>query len=227
MNVEVRDLTKRYGDFVALDRVSFSIEGGERVALVGPNGSGKSTLNRALMGLLRYEGEIRIGGVSPRADRLDIARRIAYVPQAAPALAAPVREAVRALARLRGVAEEVVAARAAELSLDLEAVADRPVRGLSGGMKQKLLIALAFSANAKLLILDEPTDSLDAGTRERFFPLLERCARGATVLLCSHREEDVLGRVDRVLELADGRVLHDGAPRRSRHPVLEVARGPC
>lgn len=226
MNVEVRELTKRYGDFVALDRVGFCLEAGERVALVGPNGSGKSTLNRALMGLLRYEGEIRIDGVSPREDRLDVARRIAYVPQTAPALAAPVKETVGVLARLRGVAQDDVAALAAELDLDLEAVADRPVRGLSGGMKQKLLIALALSANAKLLILDEPTGSLDARTRERFFPLLDRCARDATVLLCSHREEDALGRVDRVLELADGRLVHDGAVRTRPHPVLEVARGP-
>lgn len=226
MNVEVRDLTKRYGDFVALDRVGLCLEAGERVALVGPNGSGKSTLNRALMGLLRYEGEIRIDGVSPREDRLDVARRIAYVPQTAPALAAPVRETVRALARLRGVAEREVAAVATGLSLDLEEVAARPVRSLSGGMKQKLMIALALAAKAKLLILDEPTGSLDVETRERFFPLLERCAPGATVLLCSHRAEDVLGRVDRVIELADGRVVHDGPPR-GRRPVLEVARGPC
>lgn len=227
MRVEVHEVTKRYGELRALDGVSFSLEPGARVALVGPNGSGKSTLNRALMGLLRYEGEICLGGVSPREDRRDAARRIAYVPQTAPALAAPVRETVRALSRLRGVPAERVRALAAELSLDLEAVAERPVRSLSGGMKQKLLIALALAADASLLILDEPTGSLDPATRERFYPLLAREAPEATVLLCSHRGEDIEGRVARLLELADGRVAYDGPPRRRSETAREVAGGPA
>jgi len=136
VRVEVREVTKRYGELLALDAVGFALDAGERVALMGPKGSGKSTLNRALMGLIRYEGEIRIDGVSPGEDRLDVARRIAYVPQVAPALAASVRETVRALARLRGMQVAQVAERAATLALDLEAVASRPVRSLSGGMKQ-------------------------------------------------------------------------------------------
>jgi ABC-type multidrug transport system ATPase subunit len=148
------------------------------------------------------------------------------VPQAAPALAASVRELVRALASLRGLEPARVAERAAALSLDLEAVADRPVRGLSGGMKQKLLLALAFAADASLLILDEPTGSLDAATRERFFPLLDACARDATVILCSHRSEDLAGRVDRELELADGRLVHDGPARAAARPRLEVVGAP-
>lgn len=226
MRVEAHEVRKRYGDCVALDGVSFELAVGERVALLGPNGSGKSTLNRALMGLLRYEGEIRIDGVSPSSDRLDSARRVAYVPQVAPALAASVRETVRALTRLRGVDSADVAALASRLSLDLESVADRPVRGLSGGMKQKLLLALALSAQASLLILDEPTGSLDAETRERFFPLLERSAPDATVLLCSHRMSDIEGRVRRVLELGDGRLLYDGAPHPRRRAALEVVRAP-
>jgi ABC-2 type transport system ATP-binding protein len=224
VRVEVREVTKRYGRFTALDGVSFEQAAGERIALVGPNGSGKSTLNRALMGLLRYDGEIRIDGASPRDDRLDVARRIAYVPQTAPALAATVREMVRALTRLRGAKPEAVSAVATRLSLDLEAIAERRVRDLSGGMKQKLLLALALAASASLLILDEPTGSLDAETRERFFPLLDACAGGASILLCSHRQEDVAGRVDRILELADGRVRYDG-PLRGASRRLEVVRG--
>jgi len=203
------------------------LDAGERVALMGPNGSGKSTLNRALMGLIRYEGEIRIDGVSPGEDRLDVARRIAYVPQVAPALAASVRETVRALARLRGMQVAQVAERAATLALDLEAVASRPVRSLSGGMKQKLLLALALAADAALLILDEPTGSLDAEARERFFDLLGAVAPEATVVLCSHRSDDLAGRVDRELELADGRIAYDGPLRRRALARLELLHGPA
>lgn len=223
----MRDVSKRYGDLRALDAVRFALEAGERVALMGPNGSGKSTLNRALMGLIRYEGEIRIDGVSPREDRLDVARRIAYVPQFAPSLAASVREMVRALARLRGMDVARVAQRAASLALDLEEVADRPVRSLSGGMKQKLLLALALAADASLLILDEPTGSLDAQARERFFELLGAVASDATVVLCSHRSDDLAGRVDRELELAEGRIRYDGPLRRRALAKLEVLHGPA
>jgi len=224
VRVEVREVSKRYGRFTALDGVSFALAAGERMALVGPNGSGKSTLNRALMGLLRYEGEIRIGEASPRDDRLDVARRIAYVPQVAPALAATVREMVRALTQLRGVPRSSVAELSSRLSLDLDAVADRRVRDLSGGMKQKLLLALALASRASLLILDEPTGSLDAETRAGFFPLLDECCAGASVLLCSHRPDDVQGRVDRLLELADGRVAYDGPVEKRSGPRIGADR---
>lgn len=210
MRVEAQGLTRRFGRVCALDGLDFELPPGRRVALVGPNGSGKSTLNRILMGLLAYEGRVRLDGVSPLADRLDVARRIAYVPQRPPALAAPVREVVQALGPLRGAAVSDVTDVAARLGLDLEAVAARPVRGLSGGMKQKLALALALAAPARLLILDEPTGSLDARTREIFFPLFEERARDATVLLCSHRLEEVRQLVDHVLLLHEGRKAWDG-----------------
>ena len=193
---------------------------------MGPNGSGKSTLNRALMGLIRYEGEIRIDGISPGEDRLEVARRIAYVPQFAPSLAAPVRQMVRALSALRDMPTARVARWAEALHLDLEAVAERPLRSLSGGMKQKLLLALALAADASLLILDEPTGSLDLETRERFFPLLEEAAPAATIVLCSHRGEELAGSVHRELELAEGRVVYDGPPRGGRAVRLELLHGP-
>ncbi len=211
MQVEARALTRRFGSVRALDGLDFTIPCGRRVALVGPNGSGKSTLNRILMGLLRFEGEVSVGGFSPLADRLDVSRRIAYVPQSAPNLGAPVGELVRALGGLRGVTPADVAKPALRLGLDLESVSRRPLRGLSGGMKQKLLLALALAAPASLLIVDEPTGSLDAASRERFFELFAERSAGATVILCSHRLEEVRQLVDHVLLLDEGRLAYDGA----------------
>ena len=211
MEIEARNLGKRFGDVLALCDVSFDVPAGSRVALVGPNGSGKSTLNRALMGLIRYDGEIRIDGCSPLTDRIAVARRMAYVPQIAPSLAAPVRDLVGAIARVRGGDVADVEKAAARLDLDLATVARRPFRGLSGGTKQKLLIALALAARPSLLILDEPTGSLDARTRERFFPLFEELASETTVVLCSHRLEEVRQLVNRVLLLEEGRLAYEGA----------------
>jgi ABC-2 type transport system ATP-binding protein len=210
MRIEARELRKRYGRVKALAGVSFELAPRGRIALVGPNGSGKSTLNRALMGLIRCEGEVRLDGLDPLRDRRALARRTAYVPQIAPQLAAPVDEVVRAIARVRGLDPGAVARAAAELDLELEEVAARPFRSLSGGMKQKLLIALALASEASLLILDEPTGSLDARARERFFALFEALAPEATLILCSHRLDEIRPLVDHVLMLEEGRVGYDG-----------------
>lgn len=210
MKIEVAGARKRFGRVTALDDVSFCVAPGRRVALVGPNGSGKSTLNRVLLGLLAYEGRVRIDGRCPFRERVALAQDMAYVPQLAPQLGAPVAEVVGAIARVRGLPPERVARLAGAFDLDLAALGRRAFRALSGGQKQKLLIALAFAAEARLLILDEPTGSLDARARERFFELFDALGPEATLILCSHRLEEVRPLVDQVLLLQEGRVAYDG-----------------
>jgi ABC-type multidrug transport system ATPase subunit len=210
VRIEAQGVGKRYGRVTALDGVSFELAPRSRVALVGPNGSGKSTLNRILMGLVACQGSVRLDGRCPFRERVAVARQTAYVPQIPPQLAAPVDEVVRAIARVRGLAPETVARVARDLDLDLAAVGRRPFRSLSGGTKQKLLIALALSSNAKLLILDEPTGSLDARSREGFFALFDALAEDVTLVLCSHRLDEIRPLVDHVLWLEEGRVAYHG-----------------
>jgi ABC-type multidrug transport system ATPase subunit len=210
VQIEVKGVRKRYGRVTALDGVSFELAPRSRVALVGPNGSGKSTLNRILMGLVACEGSVRLAGRCPFRERVALARELAYVPQIAPQLAAPVAEVVRAIARVRGLEVASVARLASELEVDLGALARRPFRSLSGGTKQKLLIALALASGATLLILDEPTGSLDARARERFFALFDALAAEATLVLCSHRLDEIRLLVDHVLRLEEGRITYDG-----------------
>ena len=207
MRIEVRGLTKRFGSAHALRDVGFDTPAGRRVALIGPNGSGKSTLNRVLMGLLDFDGEVRLDGHSPLRDRVAVAQRMAYVPQIAPTLAVPVGELLRAFGRIRDIPAARLRRIGGELGLDLEELAPQPFRSLSGGMRQKVLIALALASRASLLILDEPTGSLDARSRERFFELFGALAGDATVVLCSHRLEEVRQLVDHVLFLAEGRLI--------------------
>lgn len=210
MRVELRGVGKRFGRVVALQGVSLDVPAGAKLALIGPNGSGKTTLTRVIMGVLAHDGEVRLDGRPAFADRAQLAQRLAYVPQVAPAMAASVGELARAIVAVRGLSYARVRELAGELGLPLDAIAGRPFRSLSGGMKQKLSIALALSAEASLLILDEPTASLDAATRTRFFELYRRHAAGATLLLCSHRLEEIRHLVDHVVALEDGRVVHDG-----------------
>ncbi len=210
MQIEVRNLGKRFGRVEALRDVSLEIPAGRRVAIVGPNGSGKSTLNRVLLGLLAYRGEVRIGGFDAFRERRRLAAHTAYVPQLAPTLAAPVGDWVRLVSDLRRLDPAHLEKTAARVGLDLAALRERPFRALSGGMRQKLLIALALAAPVSLLVLDEPTGSLDARSRERVLGLVDALPRTTTVLLCSHRLSEIRALVDEVVVLAEGSVASRG-----------------
>ncbi len=211
MHVELRGLHKYFGKVVALHDVSLVLPEGSRTALIGPNGSGKSTLVRVLLGMLNARGEVRLDGQVMTEDRRKLASRIAYVPQIAPRLAAPVREVVRAVAGLRQQPWEAVAAVASALAVDLGSLARRPFRALSGGQRQKVLAALALASGAELLLLDEPTASMDPRSRAEFFQLVERLPSSVTVLLCSHRLDELRRLVDRVVVLSEGRVAWQGS----------------
>lgn len=209
MNIELQGVSKRYGEVSALDRIDLTIAPGERVGLIGPNGSGKSTLVRAIMGIVRCEGLVSLDGLDPFADRTRLAGRVSCVPQAAPQLGATVGDVVAAVAALRRLDVGDIRETARAMGLDVQAVRGRPVRALSGGTRQKLLIALALAGPMSLLILDEPTASLDAGSREAFFRLSQARIGSGTLLLSSHRLEEVRRLVDRVVALEDGRVVLD------------------
>jgi ABC-2 type transport system ATP-binding protein len=210
VRIETRALARRFGRVEALRGVDLAIPAGRRVGLVGPNGSGKSTLLRIVMGLLAYDGEARIDGREPRRERAALAHGLAYVPQVPPGLAASAGELVEAVGRLRRLDSGTLRRHAGALGLDLGAVAATPFRALSGGTKQKLLLAIALSCEARLLVLDEPTASLDAGTRERLFRLFDDVSRDTTLLLCSHRLDEMRHLADWVVALDEGRVAYDG-----------------
>jgi len=207
--IHVAQVSKTYGAVRALDSVSLEIRTGERVAFVGANGSGKTTLLRCLLGLIRFDGRITIAGSNVAREPEIALRSVAYVPQIAPPLDAPVREVVETCARLRGRSPADVALRARRLGLDLEASSRKRFRDLSGGMKQKLLAAIALAAEAPVLVCDEPTANLDGEARAEFVRQLDERPRSGIVLLCSHRIEEVRVLVDRVVELSEGTVRHD------------------
>lgn len=207
MRIELRHVAKRFGKVAALRDIDAVVPSGAKVALIGPNGSGKTTLIRALLGLVEHRGEILLDGGTSRGE---LARRISYVPQIAPHMAAPVADLVRAVCDLRDLDRAAVDDAADRIGLPLAALARREFRALSGGSKQKLLIALALAPRPDLVILDEPTASLDAETRGRFLSLQRDLIGHATLILCSHRLEEIRPLVDHVIALDEGALAYDG-----------------
>ncbi len=192
-----------------LDGIDLDIGLGERVALIGSNGAGKTTLIRCLLGEYTHEGRVTIDGREPRQERDRVLAEIGFVPQLPPPLKMPVGQLIGFAAGLCGTDPQKIMELARRLGLDIAPIVDRQFVRLSGGMKQKLLIAIALGRNARVLVMDEPAANLDPEARKIFFELLAERAASATMLISSHRLNEVSSLVNRVVELDLGRVVLD------------------
>lgn len=206
--IEIEGLRKRFRGTAVVDGIDLAIPAGERVALVGSNGAGKTTLIRCLLGEYHYEGAIRVAGRAPHADRAGVLMRVAFVPQSPPPLRMPVGELVRFVARVSGADAGKVAGIAEKLSLPLAPIQGRAFNKLSGGQKQKLLVAIALAREVDVLILDEPAANLDPAARAVLFDLMAE-RTDATMIISSHRLDEIAGLVNRVVELDRGKVVLD------------------
>jgi iron complex transport system ATP-binding protein len=220
--ISLDGVTVRLGGRAVVRDVTADVGRGEWVALIGPNGAGKTSLLRAVAGLLPCDGTVRLGGI-PLADlgRRERAQRLALVPQeprTPPWLT--VAEYVlmgrtpylRPLAR-EGEADRQAAGRALT-RLDLDELAERTLGTLSGGERQRVVVARALAQEASIVLLDEPTASLDIGHQQQALDLLDllRAADGLTLVAAMHDLTLAAQYADRVLLLDQGRVVADGAP---------------
>jgi ABC-type multidrug transport system ATPase subunit len=196
-----------------LDGVSLAVGRGESAALVGPNGSGKTSILRCLLGLVPFGGRATIGGHDVVRAPVPARRLVGYVPQKAAFGEGCAGEILAFVARLRRV--DPAAIPAALRAVGLGAHAAERVRTFSGGMQQRLALAVAMLGEPPVLLLDEPTASLDREGQETFVALVARLrAEGRTLLLSSHRREEVACLADRVLHLDRGRLADWRGPAR-------------
>jgi cobalamin transport system ATP-binding protein len=218
--IALRQLSVELGGSLVVDRVTASVEPGEWVAVIGPNGAGKTTLLRAVASLVGYDGSVELMGEDARTlSRGERARRVAVVtqiPTMPPEMS--VREYVLLgrtpyigyLARERR--RDFDAADAAMARLELGVLARRRLAALSGGERQRVVLARALAQQAPLLLLDEPTTSLDVGRQQQVLEIVDelRATEGLTVLSAMH-ELTLAGQyADRLLLLDRGRLVASG-----------------
>ena len=207
--IQFKNVVKNFRRARVLDGISLDIGLGERVALIGSNGAGKTTLIRCLLGEYTHDGEVTINGLDPRSNRTAVLGTIGFVPQLPPPLKMPVGQLIDFSAALCGTDPQRIHEIAKRLGLDVESILSRQFVRLSGGMKQKLLIAIALGRDAKVLVMDEPAANLDPEARKIFFDLLAERQNEATMLISSHRLDEVSALVNRVIEMDMGKVVLD------------------
>lgn len=222
--VSAHAVGKTYGKTRVLENVNFELSAGQALALWGPNGAGKTTLVKSLLGLIPFEGELVVANIAIKRDAKHARGLIGYVPQEVMFYDWTARATMEFYARLKRVD-------AARIDLLLEQLglaghARKNVSALSGGLKQRLALALALLADPPILLLDEPTANLDTGARAEYLKLIAAQKRaGKTILFASHRPEEVETLADRVLWLDSdnpARLLSLEAWHAEIAPVVEL-----
>ena len=208
--VEFRGVSKRYGPVRALTDVSFSLKTGCVTGLLGPNGAGKSTTIRILVGYLDPdEGTVLLDGEPYGIDSSDTRARIGYLPENAPAYDEMlVTEFLAFESRLRRIDPREAIPRAIT-DCNLGSMADRPIRTLSRGYRQRVGLARVLLAQPDVIVLDEPTNGLDPNQTGDVRNLIRRIAETRTVLLSTHLLHEVELLCDHVMILDHGRLRYD------------------
>jgi ABC-2 type transport system ATP-binding protein len=209
--IEARDLTKKYGAHVALNRANFSVEAGRIVGLIGPNGAGKTSALRAILGLTAYEGQLRVLDREPFRERTALMRDACFIADVA-VLPSWLR-VDQAIDFVAGVHPRFRRDRASALLAKTQITGKRRMRELSKGMKTQVHLALTMAIDAKLLVLDEPTLGLDILARSAFYDALvnDYMDETRTILITTHQVEEVENLLTDVLFIDKGRIVLDSS----------------
>lgn len=208
--IEIDCVSKSFGGQKVLEEVSLGIAKGEKLLLMGQNGAGKTTLMRMILGEYRPDkGGVKIDGYDPLKERQKALAQIAFVPQMPPPLKLTLEELAYYVSQSCGIESERIWKFAEAMELEWKQNLKKTFFKLSGGMKQKLLIAIALSRDAQVLMFDEPTANLDPSARIRFDALLREFAMDKSLIFISHRIQEVEGLVERIVEMDLGKVVRD------------------
>lgn len=214
--VEIKNLTKRFGAFTAVDDVSFKVEKGEVLGFLGPNGAGKSTTMKMATGFLTPDGgSVSIGGNDVSTNPIAVKKRIGYLPEGAPLYGDMTPLAFLGfIARIRGLSRAEARQRIDNVvdQVSLGEVLNKPIETLSKGFKRRVGLAQAILHDPEVLILDEPTDGLDPNQKHEVRNLIQTMSPGKVIILSTHILEEVEAVCTRAIIISAGKVVVDGAP---------------
>jgi ABC-2 type transport system ATP-binding protein len=214
--ISVKDLTKRFGNFTAVDRISFDVAEGEIFGFLGANGAGKTTAMRMLCGLsLPTSGEATVAGLNLNSDSEKIKQRIGYMSQKFSLYEdLTVRENIRFYGGIYGLTDQQIKSRTTSMlqHLNMSHEANALVKSLPLGWRQKLSFSVAILHEPKIVFLDEPTGGVDPVTRREFWTMIyEAASRGTTIFVTTHYMDEA-EYCNRVSIMVDGRIDALGTP---------------
>lgn len=218
--IEVQNLTKSFGTLKAVDGISFSVPQGQVLGFLGPNGAGKSTTMKMLTGFVEpTSGTASIGGLDIRKDSLKVRQMIGYLPESAPSYSEmTVEEFLTFVGEVRGLSGSALteALQRMRQRCSLEKVWFQSIETLSKGFRQRVAFAQALMHDPPVLILDEPTDGLDPNQKHEVRRIIKEIAAHKTIILSTHILEEVEAVCNRVMIIANGKVVLDESPESLR-----------
>ena len=220
--IDARSLTKRYGKSVAVDNISFKIPAGRIVGLIGPNGSGKTTTLKAMLGLVPFEGELKVLGLDPRTERDELMKQVSFIADVA---VLPrwirVREAIDFVA---GVHPKFDRAKAERYIQNTKLKPAMKVKEMSKGMIVQLHLALVMAIDAKLLVLDEPTLGLDILYRKQFYQNLleDYFDENKTIIVTTHQVEEIEHILSDLMFIREGKITLSASMDEIAERFIEV-----
>lgn len=214
--IEIKNLSKKFDQFTAVDDLSFNVAEGEVLGFLGPNGAGKSTTMKVITGFLApTSGSVTVDGHNIAQSPIDAKRLIGYLPEGAPSYAdMTTSEFLNFIGKVRGFSGQELQQRVAHVikEVELESVAQQTIETLSKGFKRRVGLAQAIIHDPKVLILDEPTDGLDPNQKHHVRELIKNLARDKIVIISTHILEEVTAVCTRAIIISSGRIVADGTP---------------
>ena len=208
--IQVKNLTKKFSSHISLDNVNIEFNKNEYIALMGPNGAGKTTLIRSILGYYHpNSGGVLINGLDPIKERIKVLEHISFVPQLPPPIKLSLSDLMKYIQASSDVEKELIMHYANEMKLDIKENLNKSFFKLSGGMKQKMLIAISLAKKSNIIIYDEPTANLDPKARDDFYRLLKQNEDDKILLFVSHRLDEIKDIVNRQVYMDLGKVISD------------------